>query len=177
MGYRIRLGRIPKEMKETCKGLNVDDLQKHCTKDDSYYWGLNGYEELYEVGKNVGFEEHRIPFFDFDTFEVSEAEFDILSKEGLKAIIDWYHTQTHEYFDEVHADLKAGNLEKALEYFYSMEREWKPNEWRVKPYYLDQEKTDGEIVRSWKIQYCVFNIIHIYRTFDWENDYLIYSGW
>jgi len=26
-------------------------------------------------------------------------------------------------------------------------------------------------------EYAIFNLVYIYRTFDWENDYLIYSGW
>lgn len=56
----------------------------------------------------------------------------------------------------------------------------KAEEWSgkyIRPYYLDEDNTDGEIVSSWKIEYAIFNLVYIYRTFDWKNDYLIYSGW
>ena len=56
----------------------------------------------------------------------------------------------------------------------------KAREWGNKflnPYYLDEETTDGAIVKSWEYEYAIFNLVYIYRTFDWENDYLIYSAW
>jgi ribosomal protein S10 len=45
--------------------------------------------------------------------------------------------------------------------------------------YIDEpiDKRDGMLTRSWTREYSVFNLLYIYNTFDWENDYLIYNAW
>lgn len=56
----------------------------------------------------------------------------------------------------------------------------KVSEWEgkyLKPYWLDEDSTDGFISRSWKYEYAIFNLVYIYRSFDFENDFLIFSGW
>jgi hypothetical protein len=42
------------------------------------------------------------------------------------------------------------------------------------PYNL--EKKDN-ITTSWKYEYSIFELVYIYKKFDWENDLLIYYGY
>ena len=44
----------------------------------------------------------------------------------------------------------------------------------MKPYDLDDD-TDC-IVNSWKYEYVIFELVRIYKTFDWKNDVLLYVG-
>ena len=44
-----------------------------------------------------------------------------------------------------------------------------------RPYNLDD--TDDEIVKSWRYEYTIFELVRLMKTFDWENNYLIFYGW
>ena len=44
-----------------------------------------------------------------------------------------------------------------------------------KPYNL---KTDSDvIVQSWLYEYSIFELVRLYKAFDWENDVLLFYGW
>ena len=210
MGYRTKLGKIPKHMKDHFVGLNYKDAVKKAiqlTKEsipdykEKYYialeYELPNFVQLYELGKYANYEDGRIPFFSFDIYEECESEFDILTKEGLLKIIEDYHNKILKNFED---DFKI--VEDSLKEFKDLDddseeitikvskegyfelyntlkskvREWNRS-YKILPYYLDQEHSDGMIVSSWKYEYAIFNLVYIYRTFDWENDYLIYSAW
>jgi hypothetical protein len=55
-------------------------------------------------------------------------------------------------------------------------------EWGVKfpwleesrPYSLDPER---ELVSSWKYEHAIFNLVNLYRTFDWKRNIMIYYGY
>lgn len=213
MGYRLRLGRFPKTVWEyEIKGKPYDEVVKFFkgviernpdidTDWDEHYQALYRpplHVELYELGKHVNFPEGRSPFYSFD---LEEDEFEIMSKEGLKAIILDYHKNIKEFYKgrfeslggEKTLDNNARNIlrDKRRKYhqvdkfvfhdvlcdYYGKVSEW-DSKWTV-PYYLDEpyKETDGALVRSWKFEYAIFNLVHIYRTFDWERDLLIYNGW
>jgi len=179
MGYRVRLGRIAKSEREKYKGKSYEECSKlYGDKYDCFpSYRLPEHEELFEIGKywdfkhETGETEKLEGFYDFDVYKECESEFYIMSKPQLLKIIDWYHDKIYLYFQ----DLYDGKEDPQV-YFASKVNEWKDKKW-TKPYWLDEEHSDGEVVRSWKYEYAIFNITHIYRTFDWENDYLIYSGW
>lgn len=197
MGYRIRLGRIPKFMKEHFVGLDYKEATKKAKEiyesthgkiydeEDffAFYHDLPHYEELYEIGKYISYEDGREPFFSFDIYEEEGTEFDIFSKEGLKRIIESYHDNTLKHYQELLENLdiiknqsNEYSFIKLKDYFTSKLNEW-GNKYGLKPYRLDEDSSDGFMTGSWKIEYAIFNLTYIYRTFDWENDYLIYSGW
>ncbi len=210
MGYRLRLGRFPKDIWETyVKDKDYTQVVKYletmsCVDEnwsDEHYKPLYippKYEQLYEIGKYVDYKEGRTPFY---SFELGEDEFEIMSKEGLKVIIEDYHNSVKEFYTKRFNSLGGKeamdiNLLKILrdkrkKYYpldkhafhdilcdqYAMLNEW-DSKWTI-PYYLDEpeKEKDGAIVRSWKMEYAIFNLVYIYQTFDWENDLLIYSGW
>jgi hypothetical protein len=187
MGYRIRLGKVSKKEKQRFKGMTYEQAKKEIGYEESLYYPPF-HTELYEIGKYVDFKVGRLPFYDFDIEKETDAEFDIITKEGLKAIIDSYHESTFKHYSEMLKPFERFIKNPEMDYLPSEEDikevvaaiSRKVNAWKsefVKPYWLDEERTDGEIVRSWSIEYAIFNLVYIYRTFDWENDYLIYSGW
>jgi len=177
MGYRLRLGKIPKRMKDFCEGKSFDELLEICG-DQSVVYGLPDYEQIYELGKYFDFKDGMSDFFSFDILEESECEFKIVSKDGLKKIIGYYHKQTLEYHEKLLKEMESGGeFPITLSYLSQKVLEWSDNAFDVKPYYLDEENTDGFIVRSLSMEYGIFNLVFIYKTFNWENDYLIYSGW
>lgn len=55
-----------------------------------------------------------------------------------------------------------------IEHIRSMNTEWN----RLTPYDLSN---DG-ITSSWKYEYSIFQLIHIYKTFDWKRKVMIYYG-
>lgn len=173
MGYRARLGKIAKFEREKYRGKTEEEVESMMQEDEAPY-RLKAHTQLYEIGKYVDLKGEAEPFYDF---ELKEEEFHILTKEQLKDIIDWYHQSTYDYFKGLLNKIEKGNYTEVEDHIQGKVLEWEKNDWEVYPYYLDQEFTDGVVVRSWKIEYSIFNIVHIYRNFDWGNDYLIYSGW
>lgn len=171
MGYRARLGKIAKKERDKYKGktyLEVYDM----LPEDAPYRPLE-HTQLYELGKYVEYGEGLEPFYDFDVYEECEAEFHIMTKEKLRDIIKDYHYKNHKYFKDLY---EGDDLEQIKNYLRTKLREWGDSSSR-QPYWLDQKNTDGEIASSWLYEYAIFNLVYIYRTFDWKNDYLIYSAW
>ena len=191
MGYRLRLGRIPKGMRTVIKGLSYKEITEKF-KIDSPVYELPKYKELLDLGKNVDFSKGcATDFFSFDIKEY-DSEFHIFKKEGLELIIKEYHKETGGWFKELRSgveelfkvidsgsikdinnDIHQKTMGAVYNFFRMREFEW--NEHR--PYDLSDGETKSTIANLDSYQYAIFNLVHIYKTFDWENDYLIYSGW
>lgn len=193
MGYRLRIGRIPKSAHEKYGKMRTEDEVIKAAKlsdGDAVYRSLPEYQELYELGKYCDFSEGCRPFF---VFELEENDFHIVTKEWLIKLIETYHKNNADWYSKL-----LGCLEMDDEGVVSLKYEpddsldcdpsrmlWShlnsiKNEWVSRfgstPYNLEPGK-DGPIVSSWKYEYSIFNLVHILHTFDWENDLLIYSGW
>ena len=44
-----------------------------------------------------------------------------------------------------------------------------------RPYNLKED--NSEIVSSWRYEYAIFEMVRLFKTFDWENNYLLFYGW
>jgi len=172
MGYRSRLGRINKSEREKYRGKTSDQVYKMIDEDYSPY-RLKEHEQLYEMGKDCDFKIKPDQFYDFDVYEEYESEFHILSKAGLRQIIDEYHEIILKSYKD---DVECNDFGKIKINIKSKFDEWN-KQFNLLPYYLDNEHTDGYITPSWMYEYAIFNLVYIYKSFDWENDYLIYSAW
>ena len=198
MGYRSRLGRVAKKDRDCYMGKSHDECEQ--LLEDSFPAGDSGalyrpyfHEQFIELGKYCQFDIAPEPFYTgFNIEETEESEFHILTKDGLKQIIREYHDNVQKNYEEHVANLEGDDPRKredALQFLKNRAREWnlEQNEmyltarhpFEMYPYYLDTEesKRDGFIARSWNYEYQVFNLTYIYSSFDWENDYLIYSAW
>ena len=179
MGYRIRLGRVSKEIAKKYRNRDLRVISRYYEKRDDAPYRPDYHIQLYEIGKYVSYEEGRVPFYlKFDVAHHYESEFDILTKDGLKKIVESYHKNIKESYQQILDDYdEKKNVLKLIAHIKNIQKEWGSGLFKLKPYYLDEKKTDGAIVSSWKLEYAIFNIVHIYRFFDWEKNYLIYSGW
>lgn len=174
MGYRLRLGKIAKTEKAKYSGKSYEEVCAMFNEHDVDVTirSPEGYKQLHEMGKDVNYRQHTINFYNFDLNKENEEEFSVMEKSGLKEIIEDYHKKIY------------GNYKSLLDgedptiFLKSRTTEW-GKFLNLKPYYLDEpaENRDGFIASSWQFEYAIFNLTYIYSTFDWENDYLIYSGW
>jgi len=174
MGYRSRLGAVEKIYKRRCSGCTYEQVDMFCGKNKTPYYP-KFHTKLFELGKYFDQPEYLTPFYDFDIEELAESEFSILSKEGLKQIIAEYHDNIAMMYEEAFE-----SKENACEHISSKVRVWSKvsyAKYGMLPYNLDQIKSDGEIANSWLYEYAIFNLIYIYRTFDFDKNYLIYSAW
>jgi hypothetical protein len=180
MGYRLRLGKVSKsDWENIYKYKSKEEIIENWWDEDEDFSFAYPPEhiQLYELGKHVDFvNEEFTPFY---SFELDGNDFWIVSKKGLLSIIDKYHESTNNYYQELMRlfNDKDDKFERRISnHLLSKTNEWgKP--YGRRPYYLDQENTDGFISGSWDIEYAIFNLVYIYRTFDFEKDLLIYSGW
>ena len=133
----------------------------------------DSFSELICLGRVSGIE---LPLEDFYSFNVRdyEVEFKIMTKESLKTLIE--HWQ-----DEITSQLREliDNPDSIHGYLRSKINTWDRKERYYYPPYLLKKKKDNDFMVSSDLhyEYAIFNLVSIFRNFDWENDYLIYNGW
>ena len=202
MGYRTYIGVISKTEWEKITDLSVEEIHKLHNEDPEDGW-VGPYDlckPLYEFGKYTEFDDEKYytPFFrNKETQEHynSDQDFHIVGKDFLSKIVEHYSDKVRNYYDEMlksfwnpeTKDFKIDlteltpeykkSLYLCVEHCRSMAMEWGVATWfsgKEDPYKLD----DGDsVTTSWKYEYSVFELVRIYKTFDWENDLLIYYGY
>lgn len=197
MGYRLSLGKIAKKYKSE-KYDNCVTIEEYNKIYNNQFKFPVEYIELYELGKYIDNTKwYKRAFFNFNLFEQEECEFWIIPKETLAKIIDDTRKDVAEYYKELAEAYKridtfdpnknlnpyerfkiTQDKRKINSELHSKQTTWNA-EFGLFPYYLDQppEKCDGFLTSSWTKEYNIFNLVYIYRTFDWKNDYLILSGY
>lgn len=188
MGYRVRLGKLPKKQGDLLRQLNEADAYKYFEgRSDALYRPIE-HTQLYEIGKNVSYVNEHI--FDFYSFPLEEEEFKIVTKEGLIQIIQDYRKDIERYYEGVFDEILGFSnprmykgepivldeeaQHKLIHLLFAKSQDWCSPYSRVLQF---KEGLDGEMSGSWTMEYAIFNLMYILKTFDFENDYLIYSGW
>jgi hypothetical protein len=128
---------------------------------------------LYEIGKSVSYVDDTFEAFhkNFDCYECYETEMYILTKEALISIIQQQEKDVAEYYKQL---LKDKDPDAIHSYLFGKSNVWNNRFFSSIQY---EEGKDGEMTRSWYTDYAIFNLVHILKTFDFEHNYLIYSGW
>jgi len=188
MGFRIKLGKIAKSEREKYCGKSHEECLALINSDEELH-DLDAHDRLYEIGKDDSFHNDELtPFYSFDLREYAGAQFFILSKEGLIKIIQEFETRTAQYYSSLFEQFsKACNesntpeltLDKELAGRIASNLMAKRNDWcnELCSNVRYRAGGDGEISSSESNEYAIFNLVHILKTFDFDNDYLIYSGW
>lgn len=163
-------------------------------------------DELYQLGKYVDEFDPSLFSQVFEKEETQryfseEQDFHLVGKEFLEAVIKMYRDKIREnyknilapFFDEgghakapflksrdnpIMNDAEISGIYDALHQVKSMAQEWGIATWGQMddgdvPYRLDR---GDEITTSWKYEYVMFELVRIYKTFDWENNIMIYHG-
>lgn len=175
--------------------------------DDRYKGVYEFGKELYEFGKYTDFEPPKKSMKSFfkkpclkEMYE--EYDFYIVTPEFLAYLIENYSNKVRKYYDEmimpfmgeesdflnsveIKRDFPDNNyafdfskitntqqtaLFKIIEHVRSMRTEWV----QLTPY--DLEGGDS-ITTSWKFEYGVFELVRIYKSFDWKRNVMIYYGY
>lgn len=198
MGFRTYLMSIPKSVWLEIKDKQEDELAKEFGDGDYFsFRNLPGIVELYEIGKAWDFDDEKFTtnFFTNEMSFESDLLFSMANKEFLEEIIEnyrqkviTYHKKIYDIFNDVSPkelreyklkritknkdideyDLKIGEV---VSYFKEKITEWES----LIPYELKNDTE--EVTTSWKYEYIIFELVRIYKTFDWENNILIWAGW
>lgn len=135
----------------------------------------------------------------------SDHDFWIVKKEYLEHIIEHYKQKIVDYYNKmmkpffgddvkfsdfmesIKTSYDGGNknhtfdftkitqeqqtqLFEVLHHMRSMRSEWT----FLCPYNLER---GDQVTNSWKYEYSIFELVKIYKTFDWDNDVLVYYGY
>jgi len=177
MGYRVYFGSLPK-------------TEEPVIITEEGYQDTNPLtKQLIELGKYVSWRPKGAVNLIHDDMECYVAD-----KEFLLEIIENYRQLNYEYFNDFHTrfeemtkrivndgekltDADLTLLSEANSYYYRKGQsgwgEWTTNLLAVN---LD-ESQPHEVCRSWLYEYSIFNLVHVLKTFDWENDNLLFYGY
>lgn len=124
-------------------------------------------------------------------------DFYIVEKEFVKLLIDNYTEKVREYYKDMLGTFFEGRVSKSefmkkkenpmteeelggvyllIDHVRSMAIEWGVTGFldEMVPYSLNP---DRELVSSWKYEYAIFNLVLLYRTFDWKRNIMVYYGY
>lgn len=205
MGYRHYLYAVPKKQVaeiQACKtnedwcnfaeknGYKVD---RDCC-DDGSGW-LSPYKigtELYELGKysEIGFklESERPSLFTSEELKkrYSDDGFALLTKDDFKAIIEAYRQKIIAWLESLlnpnESRIDSNKLSKEerkhLEWEYEIKDKldsWSGKYFGTLPIDLDESRE--RITGDWSYEYAIFELVRVYKVFDWENNDLVLVGW
>ena len=199
MGYRNYIASIPREEYNKIKNFTKEELYKYKNEpmDEMGYVGVYDIANtsLYGLGKYV--DEFPKKFFkpvftnkELQNSFTEEHDFYLVGKKFLEGVLNMYGLKVKDYYNEMLKDcltdekypkLKDPNeipsqvIFKILKHVESMSFEWGCSKFSdLMPY--DLKKGDA-ITTSWKYEYAQFELVRIYKTFDWKNNVLIYYGY
>lgn len=200
MGYRHYLYAIPKSQVveiQACKTAN--DLTEFAKrygypydKDDGRLSLYKVGKELYELGKHseIGFklESERPSLFTSDDLKerYSDYGFALLTKDDFKAVIEAYRQKIVDWFKsliEIKDSSKfTAEFTKEQYQFEMLKREvqdkidsWSGKYFGISPIDLNDDKE--RITGDWSYEYAIFELVRVYKSFDWENNELVLVGW
>lgn len=142
---------------------------------------------------------------ELNNYFTRDHDFNIVTKEFLAYIIDHYKTRIADYYNELiapfyNARTKPFERDTPTDLMDSISRDISTNphfpkityedqtalinaiehirdmriEWAVLlPY--DLEKCDS-VTTSWKYEYAIFELVRVYKTFDWKRNVMIHYG-
>ncbi len=194
MGYRYRFHKVSntdiRDIKKCETITELCDWGKHkgypiCGDDDDEYY-LAPYDignEIYDFGKDAdwaydmqmknesifGNEELKRFYEDYDPV--------ICSKDDFLSAINIYAQKISEYYESLLREKADSNL--TVEQRCKIHVENQLMEWKNKFGFLpvNTDSSNKRINNSWLFEYAIFELVRIYKTFDWENDTLVLLGW
>jgi hypothetical protein len=211
MGYRLYLGKIPKNGMRKYRKATQAELAREFREEgdsESEYFSVTSFPhltELHELGKYVDFSTGK-KYKKFFSFEDPDSEFIVVDKQFLADIIEDYRKNTHEMFVKQNAlltKIMKGNktlevvveelthLSKQPEYSNEdaetlmslrhrlgmLEFEWSIVDGHPHMYDLEGKRRTEPMNTSWRYEYAIFNLIYIYKTFDFKKNYMVYYGY
>lgn len=175
-------------------------------EDCKYFWppSFPHLKELICLGKYVDFTRGG-KYKNFFSFEHPDGEFVVVDKEFLAKVIEEYRSAIHANYVKMHDIMKRltdkkkmeevseefKNIDALQDYeskdaeaFHCIKERLRRGvfEWGIldggfiPAYKLDDTGPDEFISTSWSYEYAIFNLIHLYKTFDFKKNYMVYYG-
>lgn len=171
MGFRNYLGKIPKKDYIEIKDKSYEELLDYFNVKDYFNpRDIPSFVNLYELGKYCEFDYSKDTSNFFTNIEADSDEMFLLaSKDFLLNVIEDYRKYVISYYDK----LSKGETETSIEKFIINRK----NRWEGQWIPYDINDNCKLIVSSWEYEYAIFELVRIYKDFDWDNDLLIYLGY
>ena len=126
--------------------------------------------ELHGLGKYID-SELVDDLITISSSDDGDGEFKIIDIESIPKIVSHYAKKHLDF-------LKT--LDKGITKHFNFESYIKKQiiQWsRPERFVYNIDKNSDKIVRSWEFQYEIFNLIYIYKTFDVEKNFLLWTGY
>lgn len=177
MSYRLRLGSFPKKQAYKYIKKSYEEIIEEFGKEDYFNFGSpEEFEEIeYIEGFNYKNSDKWKPFY---SFYINEKDYDfkfhILKEEDLKEIINYLSKEVSKYYKELYEQFEEEDTKgRIASLIMSRKNDWNNDFFNI----LNFNKDDLVISNSGYYEYCIFNLISIYKNFNWNDKYLILSGW
>lgn len=197
MGYRHYFYKVKKTDVEKVKYLSLEELKEQFVEDDDCMWIENiiDHTQIFEFGKlycddtveQINATGERL-FNDRNVVEYfADNDFYIVGKEGVLKAIEIFANKVKEYYksmvneekrivprfgyDIAPDDIKVNEVRDLLEHKIY---EWENHERCI----INLDETDKySVTTSWEYEHLVFELIHILKVIDWENETILFYGW
>ncbi len=194
MGYRHYFYSVPKTQIEEIKKCKTNNEFCDWAESKGYeverYEGENPYcavyklgKEIYEFGKYIdwAFKMQEKNESIFDSEELNERYVDyqpvLCSKEDFLFAINIYKQKIIDFYKELLAEDKESKIpieQRHKQHIENQLSEW-ANNFGICP--IDTNLERETINRSWLYEYAIFELVRVYKTFDWEKNALVLLGW
>jgi len=177
MGFRTYIGKISKEEFNKIKDKSFEEMPIYNEDfdEDEMPGPYDLVEMVYELGKYVNIEKETYCLFSDDhlnDYYNQDYTFIGLTQEGFRLIINDYVENTHKYYQGLFDSIGIIGVDdqKIKQHFASMVMEWKNNPVNLN---LDVDY----ITDSWKYEYAIFELVRLFKVFDWDNDIAVIYGY
>lgn len=178
MGYRTRLSYISKkEYNERYKNLSLEEFEQKYADQDGYFnlADPNGLKQILYVEDFSAYQKKQWDlFYKFNNHE--DADIYILSKENLVQMIEVFHQDLANFYNDIYNNFEESEgmiasliFGKRNMYNHRLER--------FKAYKLNDPEHNLLISNEGDYEHIMLNMTSIYQRFNWEENYLVFNGW
>lgn len=203
MGYRHYFYKVKKADVETIKDMEYEQLKKYVTErggevvDDENYVNFDdviSQTELHEFGK-LYWDNTAKRIYDKGTPLFSKKEtqdaFDdyspyIVGKEGLLEAISIYQEKVLNYYKGLLVDGEERQIPLGItltvEDVKSMDKVLEHLSDKISRISycgianIDEDRK-WQVTSSWEYEHSIFNLVHILKSIDWQEDTILFYGW
>lgn len=186
MGYRNYLYRIKKKDVNKFRNMPLKELQdKYSDKEDDSYIDIHkliGEDCIFEFGKLYWDDTiERIENSGEELFKQEEVQEwfcdyrpHLVGKEALKVTIDIYENKIKKMYENLQEEIeKAKTFEEKCGIYQMHFRDYEY--WWKNCKVINLEK--DAICHSWLYEHLIFELVHLYKTIDFNEYDLIFMGW
>ena len=197
MGYRHYFYELPKTEIEEIKKCKTNDEFCDWAEGKGYeverYEGEKPYFPVYNLGKSIyefgkyvdwAYKMQNKNESIFESEELKEQYTDyapvLCTQDDFLLVINNYKQKIIAYYkgllelDEIDKIHKLTVETKCKRHVENQLSEW-DNGFGIDP--IDTDLSHSYINRSWLYEYGIFELVRVYKTFDWENNSLVLLGW